>query len=76
MSLGGAAFGAGAQWTLPWSGVIQAPGVVGRIAWLQERFAVTGGVRSLTSGHRQAVVMLSVSDLNGLAYWLTLWRAR
>ena len=27
-------------------------------------------------GHRQAVVMLSVSDLNGLVYWLTLWRAK
>ena len=74
--LGRAALGVGAQWTLPWSGVIQAPGVVGRIAWVQERFAVTGGIRSLTSGHRQAVVMLSVSDLNGLVYWLTLWRAK
>ena len=73
---GRAALGVGAQWTLPWSGVVQAPGVVGRIAWLQDRLAVTGGVRSLSSGHRQAVVMLSVSDLNGLVYWLTLWRAR
>jgi predicted acylesterase/phospholipase RssA len=74
--LGRAALGVGAQWTLPWSGIIQAPGVVGRIAWLQDRLAVTGGVRSLQPGHQQAVVMLSVSDLNGLLYWLGLWRAR
>jgi hypothetical protein len=72
----GAALGAGAQAVLPWNGdQILAPGVIGRIGLLQERLAITFGVRSLSSGHQEAVVSLSVSDLNGLAYWLALWGA-
>jgi hypothetical protein len=70
----GAAFGAGAQVVLPWNGdSVALPGIVGRIAWLQERLALTGGVRSLSSGQRESFVTLSVSDINGLAYWLALW---
>jgi hypothetical protein len=49
---------------------------VGRLAWLQERLAVSAGIRSLSPGRREGFVMLSVSDLNGLAYWLAFWGAK
>jgi len=59
---------------IPWNGdSVLMPGVIGRIAVLQERLAITFGIRSLSSGHQEATVSLSVSDLNGLAYWLALW---
>jgi hypothetical protein len=70
------ALGAGAQTVLPWNGDrVLLPGLFGRLALVQERMAVTAGVYSLSSGHRDALVSLSVSDLNGLAYWLALWAA-
>src|SRR6266850_351123 len=74
LRLRGTSFGAGSQAVLPWNGdSVLAPGLLGRIALLQERLAITFGVRSLSSGHREAMVSLSLSDLNGLAYWLALW---
>ncbi|HWE24727.1 MAG TPA: hypothetical protein VG496_12395, partial [Myxococcales bacterium] len=72
----GAALGVGAQAIIPWNGdSVLAPGLIARLAVMQERLAITAGVRSLSSGHQDAVVALSVSDLNGLAYWLGLWNA-
>jgi patatin-like phospholipase len=72
----GVALGVGAQSVLPWNGDgALTPGVIGRIGLLQERLAITFGIRSLSLGHREALVALSVSDLNGLAYWLALWGA-
>jgi hypothetical protein len=72
----GVALGAGAQTTIPWNGErVLAPGVLARVAWLQERLALTGGVRSMESGKRQFFATVSVGDLNGLAYWLALWGA-
>jgi predicted acylesterase/phospholipase RssA len=72
--LGDLAVSAGSQWSLRWNGdAVRAPGVVVRLGWLQERLAVSAGVRSLSSSGQQAFVSLSVSDLNGLAYWLALW---
>jgi hypothetical protein len=70
----GVALGAGTEAVIPWNGdPVLPPGVIGRIGLLQERLAVTFGIRSVASGHQDAVVALSVSDLNGLAYWLALW---
>ena len=72
----GVALGAGFESVLPWNGdSVLAPGVIGRIGLMQERLAITFGVRSLSSGHQAALVALSVSDLNGLAYWLAIWGA-
>src|SRR5467141_1476996 len=72
----GAALGAGFESVLPWNGdSVLAPGVIGRIGLMQERLAITFGVRSLSSGHQAALVALSLSDLNGLAYWLAIWGA-
>jgi len=72
----GVALGAGFESVLPWNGdTVLAPGVIGRIGLMQERLAITFGVRSLSSGHQAALVALSVSDLNGLAYWLAIWGA-
>jgi hypothetical protein len=72
--LGGTAIGVGFETVFPWNGdPVLAPGIVGRISLLQERMALSFGVRSLTAGHQDALVALSVSDLNGVAYWLALW---
>jgi hypothetical protein len=72
----GMAMGVGMESVLPWNGDrVLAPGVIGRIGLLQERLAITFGLRSLSRGHPEALVALSVSDLNGLAYWLALWGA-
>ena len=72
----GVALGAGAESFVHWSGDrVLTPGVIGRIGLLQERLAITFGIVSLADRRRQAVVSLSVSDLNGLAYWLALWGA-
>ncbi len=73
--LGDLALSAGARWSIGWNGdEVGAPGLLGRIALLQERFAVSGGVRSIAAGKRAAFITLSVSDLNGIAYWLTPWQ--
>jgi hypothetical protein len=72
--IGDISIGAGSSWNFRWNGdPVTAPGLAGRLAWLQERLAVSAGVRSLSPGRREGFVMLSVSDLNGLAYWLAFW---
>jgi predicted acylesterase/phospholipase RssA len=74
LRLGDVALSAGVRWSFPWNGdSVQQPGVLGRLALLQERFALAGGIRSTAAGKREAFVALSVSDLNGIAYWLTPW---
>jgi predicted acylesterase/phospholipase RssA len=74
LRLGDVALSAGVRWSFPWNGdsVLQ-PGVLGRLALLQERFGLAGGIRSTAAGKREAFVALSVSDLNGIAYWLAPW---
>jgi hypothetical protein len=72
----GASLGLGVQTAVPWNGdPVLTPGAIARLAFLQERMAITVGIRSLSAGRRDAVVALSLSDLNGLAYWLALWGA-
>ena len=76
MRIRGAALGVGVETSIAWNGDrVLTPGPLARLAFLQERLAITVGIRSLSSGHRDAVVALSLSDLNGLAYWLALWGA-
>jgi len=75
--IGDISIGTGSSWNFRWNGdPPRAPGLVGRLAWLQERLAVSAGIRSLSPGRREGFVMLSVSDLNGLAYWLAFWGAK
>jgi hypothetical protein len=74
--VGSLSMGLGAESVLPWNGDrVLAPAAVARIGLLQDRLAVTFGLRSFSSGEQKALVALSVSDLNGLAYWLALWGA-
>jgi hypothetical protein len=40
------------------------------------QLAISGGIRSVSAGQRAAFITLSVSDLNGIAYWLTPWGKR
>jgi predicted acylesterase/phospholipase RssA len=76
LRLHGLAIGAGFEAALPWNGdPVLAPGPIGRLSFLQERLAVSIGARSLASGHRQVTAAVSLADLNGLVYWLTLWAA-
>jgi len=75
--VGDVALSAGARWSIAWSGApVTAPGILGRLALLQERLAISGGIRSVSAGQRAAFITLSVSDLNGIAYWLTPWGKR
>jgi hypothetical protein len=67
---GGVAISAGPRWSVPWRGTPVLPGAEARVAFFQQRLAVSGGLRSLQEGHRDWTVALSVADLNGLAYWL------
>ena len=77
LRLGDVALSAGARWSIAWSGApVAAPGILGRLALLQERLAISGGIRSVSAGQRAAFITLSVSDLNGIAYWLTPWGKR
>ena len=70
------ALSAGPRWSIPWNGeTVAPPGLLGRVAVLQERLALSVGVRSLSHGRREVAAALSVSDLDGLAYWLTPWSA-
>jgi len=72
----GVAVGAGFESRFPWNGDrVPAPGAIGRIAFVQERLAVSVGVRSLSAGQREVSASVSLSDLNGLVYWLALWAA-
>jgi hypothetical protein len=76
LRLGDPALSFGARLSLPWNGdPVLSPGLFGRFALLQDRFAISFGVRSLHQGQRGPFVALSVSDLNGLAYWLSPWAA-
>jgi hypothetical protein len=67
---GGVALSAGPRWSVPWRGAPVLPGAEARVAFFQQRLAVSGGLRSLQEGYRDWTVALSVADLNGLAYWL------
>lgn len=73
LMLFGTALSVGPRWTVPWTQAPAAPGLEARLAVLQERLAIATGVRSLSKDEREFFLTLSVSDLNGLAYWLSPW---
>ncbi|XXF75395.1 patatin-like phospholipase family protein [Myxococcaceae bacterium GXIMD 01537] len=74
LRLGGLALGAGPRLSLPWvNGNGVALGGEVRLGVLQDRLAISAGVRRLSaakSTSNEGFIALSVSDLNGLAYWL------
>ena len=69
---GGLSLGAGPRWWSDWGGAAGL-GVEARAAVLQDRVALGVGLREpgARSTDRGFFVTLSVSDLNGLAWWLT-----
>jgi predicted acylesterase/phospholipase RssA len=73
VSLSTLAFSAGPRWTIPWTRDPVGPGFEMRLSVLQERLAIGTGMRSFSRGERDWFLTLSVSDLNGLAYWLSPW---
>ena len=73
LSLSGTALSVGPRWTILWSRDPAAPGFEARLSVLQERLALSTGLRSFSQGERDWFLTLSVADLNGLAYWLSPW---
>ncbi|HZW87976.1 MAG TPA: hypothetical protein VFF12_02760, partial [Myxococcaceae bacterium] len=72
--LGGLTVNAGPRFAVHWNGGTDWGGEVG-ISVLQDRLGVSVGVRRL-SGFNEVLVALSVSDVNGMIYWLTPWADR
>ncbi|HVP61310.1 MAG TPA: patatin-like phospholipase family protein [Myxococcaceae bacterium] len=72
--LGGLTVSAGPRFAVHWNGGTDWGGEVG-VSLLQERLGVAVGVRQL-SGLNDVFVALSVSDVNGMIYWLMPWAER
>ena len=74
LHLGGLTVNAGPRFAVHWNGGTDWGGEVG-ISMLQDRLGLSVGVRRL-SGFHDVFVALSVSDVNGMLYWLTPWAER
>ena len=72
--LAGLTVSAGPRFAVHWNGGTDWGGEVG-VSMLQDRLGVSLGVRQL-SGFNDLFVALSISDLNGMLYWLTPWVER
>jgi predicted acylesterase/phospholipase RssA len=71
LTLFGASLSAGVRWSLRVGEETRRPGWMVRLALAQERLSVSLGMRSLDQAGRSWSVALSISDLNGLGYWLS-----
>jgi len=74
LHLGGLTLNAGPRFAVHWNGGTDWGGEVG-VSVLQDRLGISVGVRRL-SGFDDVFVALSVSDVNGMIYWLTPWADR
>jgi hypothetical protein len=74
LHLGGLTLYAGPRLAVHWNGGADWGGEVG-LSILQDRLGLSVGVRQL-SGFNDVFVALSVSDVNGMIYWLTPWADR
>ena len=72
--LGGLTLAAGPRFQVNWYGGSSWGGEVDLLA-LQERVGVAVGVRQL-NGFNNLFVALTISDVNGMLYWLTPWAPR
>jgi hypothetical protein len=72
--LGGLSVSAGPRFSVHWSGGT-AWGAEAGISVLQDRLGISAGVRSFSGAH-DVFVALTVSDVNGMVYWLTPWAKR
>jgi hypothetical protein len=75
VTLFGASLSAGVRWTLRAGEDTRLPGWMVRLALAQERLAISLGMRSLDASERTWSVALSISDLNGIGYWLSPFNA-
>ncbi|MGO9764022.1 MAG: patatin-like phospholipase family protein [Myxococcaceae bacterium] len=77
--VGGVSLGVGPRWSLYWTGSNAYNwGIEFDLAFLQDRFGVSFGFRSITpSGWQTPFVALTIADLNGALYWLipAAWRS-
>jgi len=74
--LAGLSLGAGPRYSLHWPTSKGTDlGLTARLSVLQDRFSIGMGVRQLTGADllRNWFVFLSLSDLNGMVYWLGPW---
>jgi predicted acylesterase/phospholipase RssA len=67
----GASLSGGLRWTTRLDTQPKLPGWVVRLALAQERLSIALGMRTLEPAERAWSVTLSISDLNGLGYWLS-----
>ncbi len=74
LHVGGLTVSVGPRLAVHWNGGADWGGEVG-VAVLQDRLGLSVGVRQL-SGFSDLFVALSISDLNGMVYWLTPWAER
>jgi len=74
LHLGGLTVYAGPRLAVHWNGGADWGGEVG-LSILQDRLGLSVGVRQL-SGFNDVFVAISVSDVNGMIYWLTPWAER
>jgi predicted acylesterase/phospholipase RssA len=70
--------GAGARVSMHWNGESPDLGLLAQVSVFQDRFGVGVGVRHFggSAANEGFFIQLSVSDLNGLAYWFTPWSRR
>ena len=73
-NLGGLTLAVGPRWQVNWNGGNSWGGEVDLLV-LQQRLGVAIGVRQL-SGFNNLFVALTISDVNGMLYWLTPWAPR
>ena len=74
LHVGGVTVSAGPRLAVHWNGGADWGGEIG-VSILQDRLGLSVGVRQL-SGFNDVMVAFSVSDLNGMIYWLTPWANR
>jgi hypothetical protein len=73
--LGGLTLNVGPRFAVHWSGGTDW-GVEAGVSVLQDRLGFSVGFREINGGLHQLMLTLSVSDVNGMVYWLTPWADR
>ena len=72
---GGLTLNAGPRFAVHWSGGTDW-GLETGVSALQDRIGLSVGWRQINGGLHQLMVALTLSDVNGMLYWLTPWAAR
>ena len=66
----GTSFSAGPRLSIYWADGSLAAGAEVRVGFLQDRLALGLGARDFPLRNRNVFILLSLADLNGVAYWM------